>query len=68
MGLPPLQTRQWSDRRLEVRGWFNRVRLSTESVIDDAMLRAFFAAVDVPGVYEKHFLITIVEVTPEDLP
>lgn len=63
----PLQTRKWSDVRLELRGWLTRAQLETGGEIDDVLLREFFRAVDVPA-QSKHFLITVEQVNPEDLP
>lgn len=65
---PPLQTRRWSEQRLEIRGWLNRARLDTGGELDDIMLREFFAEVDNPLMKDKHFMITAQWVNPEELP
>lgn len=65
---PPLQTRRWSEQRLEIRGWLNRARLDNGGELDDIMLREFFSAVDSPLCRDRHFLIVVQEVNPEELP
>lgn len=64
----PLQTRRWSEQRLEIRGWLNRARLDKGGELDNIMLREFFAAVDSPLLKDRHFLIVVQEVNPEELP